>query len=330
MNTTYADYPPAPAAYVSAPTPEKEIQSPWLMSRLSWGSIIAGCIVALSVHLLLTMLGIGLGFRLVNPYTDENPALGFTTAAGVAWSISALISLWVGGWIAGRTSGKGYGNTGGLHGIVVWGVATILSFTIFSSTVGLLAGGAAAALGKVGAATAQAAGNALPAVGQAVSSGNVGGPNALGSFLDEVAPNGGAAQAGNGNPSFNVTRARRDVGEALYRNFTIHNSDTRNALVQALVNAAGKSPEEAAATVQEWETSYNQIKADWDQAKEKAAQEAKVAADRVSQALTVIATWTFLMFGVGAFAAAWGGRCGGERARVFHSAALNRSHEPAA
>jgi len=325
------------------------------MARLSWGSIIAGCVVALSIHLLLTMLGIGLGFRLVNPYTDENPALGFTTAAGVAWTISALISLWVGGWVAGRTSGKGYGNVGGLHGIVVWSVATVLSFTIFSGTIGLLAGGAAVAVGKAGALTVKtaglAAGATLPSVAnQMASDAKNGDQNAAGaglvlsgfkdtvaSFLDEVSPNSanGTASANTNNSAatvtapastdgstnasaFNLPRARREVGEALYRNFTTPNSTNRAALVQSLVDYTGKSPADAEATVKEWEASYNQIKTDIEQAKEKATQEAKDAADRLSKALISIASWTFLMFGVGAFAAAWGGRCGGQRALALH------------
>ncbi len=138
------------------------------MARLSWGAIFAGCLVALSLHLLLTMLGLGLGFRVANPYNSDNSALGFTIAAGVAWTVSALVSLWVGGWVAGRTSGKGYGNVGGLHGIVVWSVATVVSFTIFSSTVGLLAGGATAVVGTASLAPVKSAAN-LPGRLEAVS-----------------------------------------------------------------------------------------------------------------------------------------------------------------
>jgi len=77
----------------------------WQLFRLSWGAIIAGCVVALSVHLLLAMLGIGLGVRMVNPFTDENPVLGFTAAVGIAWSISALISLWLGDGSRGALAG---------------------------------------------------------------------------------------------------------------------------------------------------------------------------------------------------------------------------------
>jgi hypothetical protein len=271
------------------PIIERETHTHWIMARLSWGSIIAGCLVALSLHLLLTMLGIGLGFRLVNPYTDENPVLGFTSAAGIAWTISALISLWVGGWVAGRTSGKGYGNVGGLHGIVVWSVATVLSFTIFSGTIGLLAGGAAAAMGRAAAAVPALAGQTISAITPA------GLKDTAASFLDEVAPTTSTTE------SFNVLRARREV-----------------VLVQSLIDFAGETPADAEMTVKQWEASYDQVKTDLAQLKASAELEAAVAADRVSKAMTIIAAWTFLMFGIGAFAAAWGGRCGGLRAQTHH------------
>ncbi len=293
------------------------------MARLSWGAIIAGCLVALSMHLLLTMLGIGLGIRMVNPYTDENPVLGFTAAAGIAWTVSALISLWVGGWVAGRTSGKGYGNVGGLHGIVVWSVATILSFTVFSGTVGLLAGGAAAAIGQTGAAV-------LPVVANqadlALTPGGL--KDTLASFLDEFAPV-ATLNAGT-RPTFNVPRARREVGAALYRNFANRNLANHAALVQSLVDYAGESSNEAETNVKQWEKSYDQIKADMDVILVKAQLTAQIAADRLSRAMTMIATWTFLMFGIGAFAAAWGGRCGGQRALVHHLVVPAAECEPSA
>jgi len=293
------------------------------MARLSWGAIIAGCLVALSMHLLLTMLGIGLGIRMVNPYTDENPVLGFTTAAGIAWTVSALISLWVGGWVAGRTSGKGYGNVGGLHGIVVWSVATILSFTVFSGTVGLLAGGAAAAIGQAGAAVLPVVANHVDFV---ITPGGL--KDAAASFLDEVAPV--ATFASGTRPTFNIPRARREVGTALYRNFAARNAVNHAALVQTLVDYAGETSNEAETTVKQWEKSYDQIKADLDVMLAQAQQAAQVAADRVSRAMTMIATWTFLMFGIGAFAAAWGGRCGGQRALVHHIVVATTECEPSA
>ncbi len=292
------------------------------MARLSWGSIFAGSLVAMSLHLLLTMLGLGLGLRMVNPSTTGNPAMGFTIAAGVAWTVSALISLWVGGWVAGRTSGKGYGNVGGLHGVVVWSVATVLTFTVFSGTVGLLAGGAAAAVGTVGVATVNAAAN-FPGgpVAASIALAPEGLPAVVASFLDEIAPASGGvwvvpnASTGTGT---NLPRARREIGAALYRNFSARGAANHQALVLALTDDAGRSPAEAETAVRQWEVSYDQIKADGDQFLARADATAREATDRVAATMAILATWTFLMFGVGAFAAAWGGRCGGQRALVHH------------
>src|SRR5947209_7736122 len=92
---------------------------------LSWAAIFAGTIAGLATHLLLTMLGIGLGAGMLNPITDENPVGTFSMASAIAWSISALIALWVGGWVAGRTAARVNQNTGRLHGFLVWCAATV-------------------------------------------------------------------------------------------------------------------------------------------------------------------------------------------------------------
>ena len=318
---------------VSTPAPfaETEIHHHWLMARLSWGAIIAGTLVAVSLHLLLTMLALGLGLRMVNPYSHEYLATTFTIAAGVAWSVSALISLWVGGWVAGRTSGRGYGNVGGLHGVVVWSVATVASFTLFSGTVGLLAGGAAAAAGTVGAAAITTAAN-HPDGALALTEIAPGGLAAtVASFLDEIAPAAGGVwvvQSTGTRPELNLPRARREIGAALYRNFSNRSVVNHQALALALTDYAGRSPAEAESAVRQWEVSYDQIKADLDKFMAKADAAARMTADQVSATLALLATWTFLMFGVGAFAAAWGGRCGGQRAQLHHNQAVTVEFVP--
>ncbi len=130
-------------------------------------------------------------------------------------------------------------------------------------------------------------------------------------------------------PDVNLPRARREVGAALYRNFSQRSAGNHLALVTALVDNAGKTPAEAAVMVTQWETSYDKISADLDQFDAQAEQNAKEAAARVSSALAIMASWTFLMFGVGAFAAAWGGRCGGQRALVHHLQAPTETFSPA-
>src|SRR5688572_9216202 len=91
---------------------------------LSWRAIIAGTVAGLSIHILLTMLGLGLGIGSLEPVTDENPVAKLGMGAAIAWCVSALIALWSGGYVAGRFVPASYKRSGSLHGFLVWSVAT--------------------------------------------------------------------------------------------------------------------------------------------------------------------------------------------------------------
>lgn len=121
----------APGTPVNPLPPSTPFSDPWVFYRLSWGSIFAGAFVAISIHLLLTALALSFGLAIGPDLRAEHP-VGLTAGAGIAWTLSCLISLWLGGWLAGRTAGHGYGNIGGLHGITVWGVVTFVSFILMA------------------------------------------------------------------------------------------------------------------------------------------------------------------------------------------------------
>ena len=69
---------------------------------LSWGAILAGAVAALSAHLLIALFITGLGLQAINPVTDSGLGEKLSIGLGISWSISALLSLWIGGWVAGR------------------------------------------------------------------------------------------------------------------------------------------------------------------------------------------------------------------------------------
>lgn len=93
----------------------------------SWGSIIAGGVTAIAISIIMAILGIALGFTVVDPKSDE-PASGLGMAFGFWSFISILVSMAGGGFIAGLLSGQ----RGGTHGFLVWAVV-ILVGTCFSS-----------------------------------------------------------------------------------------------------------------------------------------------------------------------------------------------------
>jgi hypothetical protein len=121
-----ADFPEPPQRPL---LPFARYGDPWIRYRLSWGSVIAGAFVATGIHVLLTAIETSFGM-VGRPAVRIDYMSGFTVAAGIAGVVNAFVSLWIGGWMAGRTSGHGYGNVGGLHGITVWAVTTTAAYAL--------------------------------------------------------------------------------------------------------------------------------------------------------------------------------------------------------
>src|SRR5262245_51104205 len=99
-------------------------------SRVSWGAIFAGAVVALTVYLLLSSLGVALGLSVSGRVDGQNLAIG----AGIWAILSTLISLFLGGWVASQcTAGETRGEAA-VYGVVVWGI-------FFAALLWLAAGG---------------------------------------------------------------------------------------------------------------------------------------------------------------------------------------------
>lgn len=283
---------------------------------LSWGAIFAGSVAALSAHLLLTLLSLGIGLQTAQPLTNDNVAADITLAAGISWSVSALIALWIGGWVAARFADVANHRVGRLHGFVVWSLATVVTFASFSLGAGALASGAAKLAGKTvsvaGVSAGAATGAAAPAAGDAFQSFTQGNGGIVSSFLDEVTP----AQNGR-DGQINQARARREIGWSLYRLFAQEggsaSTENRTALAQTIAQTTGRSQADSERLVNDWVTSYDRAKQELQAKKEMAEQKAREAADKAADVATKTAIWTFIAFIVGAGAAIWGGQMGAKR-----------------
>jgi Protein of unknown function (DUF2795) len=108
-------------------------------SRISWGAVIAGAIVAAATSLLLSLLGAAFGGGSVGDL--QAAARGEANAAGLGVAIWAIIDLFLsmafGGYVASRLSGTHSHLDGELHGITMWALATLLGVLGFA---GALAG----------------------------------------------------------------------------------------------------------------------------------------------------------------------------------------------
>ena len=109
---------------------------------IAWGAVIAGGLVALAVGLVLSIMALGLGLGAVDVVSGEDADAGtITGAVGVWWTVSALLSLFVGGWVAGRMAGGPFAPGGVFLGILVWALVTLASLYILTTAVSTVLGG---------------------------------------------------------------------------------------------------------------------------------------------------------------------------------------------
>jgi len=136
------------------------------VSGVSWGAIFAGAAGAAALSLILVILGFGLGFSAVSPWSDSGisaKGLGISTIIWLAFT--QIVASGLGGYIAGRLRVK-WANMHGdevyfrdtAHGFLAWAVATLVTATLVVGSVssmvsGGVQAGASMASGAAGAAT---------------------------------------------------------------------------------------------------------------------------------------------------------------------------------
>lgn len=275
--------------YVSG-SPYAGVERRMMMAkRISWGAIFAGVIIAMAVQFLLSLLGAGIGMSTIDPVQGDTPSAGaFGIGAGIWWTVSSLIALFIGGWAAGHLAGNPVKGDGALHGFLTWALSTLVMLYLVSSAVGTVVGGAFSVLGRTVSATAPAAADAAS---ERVRSGDF--------SWDEI-----KAELGQvlGQDPANVAQdpQLQAAVERLLKGGNPTPAD-RAAAIDAL-EQSGMSREQAAARVQQWEQTYAQTKTDVKQTTE-------ATADTVATSSLM----GFFALLLGAAAAAWGGATGAPR-----------------
>lgn len=258
------------------------------LSRVSWGAIFAGVVVALVVQVLLTMLGLGIGIATLDPGTGDNPAAStFSIGAGIWYVLSGVVAAYVGGYIAARMSGEAQVTSGALHGLTSWAVATLLVLYFLTSTVGAIVGGAFAGLSSiVGGVSQTVAQTAAPLIADA---------NPLEMIEAQV--------RGTGTDPESLNRAAINAVRNLMTSDEAGAQAARDQAVQALSAARGIPIDQATQQIAGMEQQFKQTT-------ERAAQQAAEAADATASVVSTGAILAFFALVLGAVAAWFGGRTG--------------------
>lgn len=138
-------------------------------SAISWAAILAGTAVAISISVVLLVLGSGLGLASFTPSARSVASPGSLAALAIVWIVVVQwLSAAFGGYVTGRLRTRWVGThthevffRDTAHGLVTWAVATaIVALVVGSATSSMLSGGIHAATTSASEAAQRAAGNA--------------------------------------------------------------------------------------------------------------------------------------------------------------------------
>ena len=270
--------------------------------RISWAAIIGGVVLVVTAQLLWSLLGAGIGLDTVNANAGTTPTAGsLGISAGVWWIISSVVALAFGGFAAGWMAGIETRWDGVLHGLITWGIATLLTVYLLSSAIGGIVGGGASALGGL----ASAAGGGIKDAAQPV------------------------VQASGLSPDVLAQQAQAYLKPADPDPATMTPQDAQKEVATNLVSYAKGGPDAPAAKERvvsvmaaQQHVSHDQAAQQFDaaqaklqQQKAQAVQVAKNAADASAAAASKTSFAAFADLLIGAIAAAVGGSLGLQRRR---------------
>jgi hypothetical protein len=272
-------------------------------SRISWGAVLGGAVVALATTLLLSLLGAAIGAGSIHPLnTTSTDLANYGTGAGIWQIINLILSMALGGYVAARLSGTHSHQDGELHGMTMWAVAVLLGAVLFAHALG----GVASMVGQgVGSVMSRAVGGAEAPFAFVPREVNV---QAVADRLRQ--------SLGSGD---DLTAMSRDQIAAEITAL-VHSSvlgdlsePSRNRLIALVAAQSGVARDEAARRVTRME---NDAKADLAQVEERA----RTAADSLARSTATAARALFTALTLGLLSALIGAWLGTRDKRVLHYA----------
>jgi len=262
--------------------------------RISWAAIFGGVVLAVGIQLLLSLLGAGVGLGTVNTNDGTTPdASSLGVGAGIWWVITSIIALAFGGYVSAWLAGIELRWDGLLHGLITWGIATLLTIYLLTSAVGGIIGGGFSAIGGV----ASAAGSGVKEAAQPLAQAAGVSPDVLQQQAQAY------LQPTNPNPA---TMTPQDAQKSVVTNLATYAKGGPDAAaakerVIAIMAAQQRVSRDQAAT------QFDDAQVKLKQAKDQAVQTAKNAADASASAASKTSFAAFADLLLGAVAAAIGG-----------------------
>lgn len=141
-----APYTPPPLDYESVPeTGVRRLHDAdaWRSRHWSrWGAVLGGVFTALGIGILLSTLGVALGFTAFDPRGGNNPA-DFGRGAAIWFAVQSIICVFIGSLVASRLAGTLRRSDGALNGLVTWGTMAVATLALFGSLASTAVTGAA-------------------------------------------------------------------------------------------------------------------------------------------------------------------------------------------
>lgn len=264
------------------------------IANVSWGSIFAGVAIALSLHLLLNLLGLAIGAGVIDPAQNDTPTAASLSTGSVIWVIiSGIIAAFIGAYVASRLSGRVVRSTGALHGLASWAVTTLIVFYLLTTSVGALVGGAFTGVTSVFSGAGSTIATAATAAAPSLATAN----NPMSTIEQRI------REASGGNDPQALRDAAVSAMRATLTGDQAQADDARNRAADALARAQGIPVDQARQQVTDYENQYKQ-----------AVEQAKKTATEAAQATaTGVSTAAYVAFGallIGAIAALFGGNIG--------------------
>jgi hypothetical protein len=142
-----------------------DVSSDTTSSGVSWSAIFAGAAGVAALSLILLILGVGLGFSAISPWSNSGISASTFGLSSILWlTLTQIAASGIGGYLAGRLRVKWvtvhtdevyFRDTA--HGFLAWAIASLATAVLLGSVIGnVVSGGASAGASLVSAAVGSA------------------------------------------------------------------------------------------------------------------------------------------------------------------------------